>query len=74
VSRDQIFDAIWGADYVAESYVVDRHVRTLRTKLHDDFRHPRFIATGSGKGYRFISAFRTTGRDDGPVPSKQAAD
>jgi len=59
---------------VADSNIVDRHVRTLRTKLHDDFRHPRFIATVSGKGYRFIPVFRNTGRDDGPVASKQAAD
>jgi DNA-binding winged helix-turn-helix (wHTH) protein len=23
-------------------------------KLHDDYRHPRFIATIAGSGYRFV--------------------
>src|SRR5437773_7420547 len=35
LSRDQIMDALWGADYVAESNVVDRHIRNLRAKLQD---------------------------------------
>jgi DNA-binding response OmpR family regulator len=59
ITRDQIMDALWGADYVAESNVVDRHVRNLRIKLQDDWRNPRFIATIPGKGYRFIPAVPT---------------
>jgi DNA-binding response OmpR family regulator len=54
VSRDEILDALWGVDFVAESNVVDRHVRGLRAKLQNDWRRPRFIATVPGKGYRFI--------------------
>lgn len=54
VTRDQILDALWGADFVAESNVVDRHVRNLRAKLQNDWRKPRFIATIPGRGYRFI--------------------
>jgi DNA-binding response OmpR family regulator len=42
---------------VAESNVVDRHVRTLRAKLQNDWRKPRFIATVPGKGYRFLPVF-----------------
>jgi DNA-binding response OmpR family regulator len=61
VSRDQILDAIWGTDFVAESNIVDRHVRSLRVKLQDDYRHPRFIATVPGRGYRFVPVFRNTG-------------
>jgi len=30
VTRDEILDAIWGTDFVAESNIVDRHVRSLR--------------------------------------------
>ena len=56
VTRNEIMDALWGVDYVAESNVVDRHVRNLRAKLHDDWRKPRFIATEPGRGYRFIVA------------------
>lgn len=54
LGRDEILDALWGADYVAESNVVDRHVRNLRLKLKDHWRNPRFIGTVSGKGYRFL--------------------
>jgi hypothetical protein len=36
VTRDEILDAIWGTDFVAESNIVDRHVGSLRIKLHDD--------------------------------------
>ncbi|MCJ7712434.1 MAG: response regulator transcription factor, partial [Chloroflexi bacterium] len=61
VSRDEILDAIWGTDFVAESNIVDRHVRSLRIKLQDDYRHPRFIATVPGQGYRFIPTFSNLG-------------
>ncbi|HLO36735.1 MAG TPA: response regulator transcription factor [Candidatus Deferrimicrobium sp.] len=61
VSRDEILDAIWGTDFVAESNIVDRHVRSLRIKLQNDYRHPRFIATVPGHGYRFIPTFSNVG-------------
>ncbi len=61
VTREEILDAIWGVDFVAESNIVDRHVRTLRIKLQDDYRHPRFIATVAGEGYRFIPTFSNVG-------------
>lgn len=73
VTRDEILDAIWGPDFVAESNIVDRHVRSLRIKLQNDYRHPRFIATVPGKGYRFIPTFSNVGweaqRDKGEHPS-----
>jgi two-component system KDP operon response regulator KdpE len=61
VSRDEILDAIWGTDFVAESNIVDRHVRSLRIKLQNDYRQPRFIATVPGRGYRFIPTFSNAG-------------
>jgi len=61
VTREEILDAIWGTDFVAESNIVDRHVRSLRIKLQNDYRHPRFIATVPGKGYRFIPTFTNRG-------------
>lgn len=54
IGRDAILDTIWGPDFVAESNIVDRHVRGLRAKLGDDWRRPRFIATVPGRGYRFL--------------------
>ncbi len=61
VTRDEILDAVWGTDFVAESNIVDRHIRSLRIKLQNDYRHPRFIATVPGGGYRFIPVFSNTG-------------
>jgi DNA-binding response OmpR family regulator len=61
VTRDEIMDGVWGTDFVAESNVVDRHIRSLRIKLQDDYRHPRFIATVPGKGYRFVPTFTNEG-------------
>jgi len=61
VAREDILDGIWGKDFVAESNIIDRHVRSLRVKLRDDYRHPRFIATVPGQGYRFIPTFSNAG-------------
>ena len=54
VRREEILEAIWGADFVTETNPVENHIRSLRAKLHDDHRHPRFIATVPGQGYRFV--------------------
>ena len=63
VTRDEILDAVWGTDFLAESNIVDRHVRSLRIKLQNDYRHPRFIATVPGRGYRFVPTFSNQGWD-----------
>ncbi len=70
LTRDEILDAIWGTDFVAESNIVDRHVRSLRIKLQNDYRHPRFIATVPGQGYRFIPTFSNRGWDAGRDPDE----
>jgi DNA-binding response OmpR family regulator len=54
LSREEILDALWGVDYLADSNVVDRQIRNLRAKLQDDWRHPRYISTVPGQGYRFV--------------------
>jgi DNA-binding response OmpR family regulator len=64
VSREEILDTLWGTDYIAESNVVDRQIRNLRARLHDDWKQPRFIATVPGGGYRFLETF-TLATDEG---------
>jgi DNA-binding response OmpR family regulator len=54
ISRDEILDALWGTDFIASSNIVDQHVRSLRAKLQNNWRKPRFIATVPGRGYRFV--------------------
>jgi two-component system alkaline phosphatase synthesis response regulator PhoP len=55
VDRETILDVVWGSDYLAESNVVDTHVRNLRMKLKENWRKPRFIGTVAGRGYTFLS-------------------
>jgi len=74
VTKEEILDAIWGTDFVAESNIVDRHIRSLRIKLQNDYRHPRFIATVPGKGYRFVPTFTNTGRDGEEHPGEHPGD
>ena len=64
LTRDEIMDQLWGTDYMAESNVVDRHIRNLRIKLQNGWRKPRYIATVPGQGYRFVP----TVVDDSPAP------
>jgi DNA-binding response OmpR family regulator len=64
MTRDEILDHLWGTDFVAESNVVDRHVRNLRAKLQNDWRRPRYIATVPGRGYRFVPV--TSDESDAP--------
>ena len=54
LTRDEILDALWGVDFMADSNVVDRHIRNLRIKLQNGWRQPRYIATVPGRGYRFV--------------------
>jgi DNA-binding response OmpR family regulator len=61
VTREEILDGVWGTDFVTESNIVDRHVRSLRVKLQNDYRRPRFIQTVPGAGYRFIPTFSNSG-------------
>ncbi len=66
VSREEILDGVWGTDFVAESNIVDRHIRSLRIKLQNDYRRPRFIATVPGRGYRFVPTFTNAGWEISP--------
>jgi DNA-binding response OmpR family regulator len=49
LTREQILDTLWGADYVVESSVVNRHIRSLRPKL----QRPGAIVTAPGRGFKF---------------------
>jgi DNA-binding response OmpR family regulator len=57
LTRNEILDYLWGADYVAESNVVDRHIRNLRVKLQSRPERAPYIATVPGRGYRFLATF-----------------
>jgi two-component system alkaline phosphatase synthesis response regulator PhoP len=53
LSRDELLKQVWG--YSADMYTrtVDVHVASLRQKLEDDPKQPKFILTVQGLGYKF---------------------
>jgi DNA-binding response OmpR family regulator len=54
LSRERIMEATRGLDWEAFDRSIDVLVSRLRQKLGDDPRHPSFIKTVRGMGYRFI--------------------
>ncbi|HSD30260.1 MAG TPA: response regulator transcription factor [Vicinamibacteria bacterium] len=54
LSRDRILEATRGLDWESYDRSIDVLVSRLRQKLGDDPRHPVFIKTVRGLGYRFI--------------------
>lgn len=53
-SRDHLLDEVWGYDAMPSTRTVDVHVAWLRQKLEDNPRHPSFIQTVHGMGYKFV--------------------
>jgi two-component system response regulator RegX3 len=53
LTRMQLIDRIWGADYVGDTKTLDVHVKRLRAKIEPDPAMPRFLVTVRGLGYKF---------------------
>jgi two-component system response regulator RegX3 len=52
MTRGQLIDRIWGADYVGDTKTLDVHVKRLRTKIEPDPANPRYLITVRGLGYK----------------------
>ena len=53
LTRGQLIDRVWGADYVGDTKTLDVHVKRLRSKIEPESSAPRFIVTVRGLGYKF---------------------
>jgi two-component system alkaline phosphatase synthesis response regulator PhoP len=53
LSRDELLNGVWGYDAMPTTRTVDTHVAWLRGKLEPHRRHPQFILTVHGIGYKF---------------------
>ena len=53
LTRDQLLDAVAGRSYDAFDRSIDVHISSLRRKLGEDPRNPRFIQTVRAAGYLF---------------------
>jgi two-component system, OmpR family, alkaline phosphatase synthesis response regulator PhoP len=54
LSRDELLDEVWGYNAMPTTRTVDVHVAWLRQKLEANPRHPQFILTIHGLGYKFV--------------------
>ncbi|MGE5529553.1 MAG: winged helix-turn-helix domain-containing protein [Patescibacteria group bacterium] len=53
LSREQLLDLVWGADFYGDPRTVDVHVRWLREKIEQNPAEPALILTVRGSGYKF---------------------
>ncbi|GGC80759.1 response regulator transcription factor [Enterococcus wangshanyuanii] len=53
IDRDTLLDRIWNYDFAGQSRIVDVHVSHLRDKIEIDPKHPVYLITVRGFGYRF---------------------
>ena len=54
-TRDHLLDAVWGYDAMPTTRTVDVHIAWLRQKLEENPKHPQFIQTVHGFGYKFAA-------------------
>lgn len=53
LSRDELLNEVWGYDAMPSTRTVDVHIAWLRQKVEDNPRHPQYILTIHGLGYKF---------------------
>lgn len=53
LTRGQLIDRVWGADYVGDTKTLDVHVKRLRSKVEADPGAPKHLVTVRGLGYKF---------------------
>ena len=52
LTRGQLIDRVWGADYVGDTKTLDVHVKRLRAKIESDPANPVRLVTVRGLGYK----------------------
>ena len=55
LTKNELLDLVWGHRFVTNASLKSA-ISELRAALEDDPKHPRYIATVSRRGYRFIAA------------------
>lgn len=54
VTRAELFDEVWGTDWLGDTRTLDVHIRWLREKIEQDPSKPVYLITVRGVGYRFV--------------------
>lgn len=53
LSKEQLFERVWGEDSAGDVSTVTVHIRKIREKIERDAAHPKYLETVWGAGYRF---------------------
>ncbi|QPK79402.1 response regulator transcription factor [Corynebacterium lizhenjunii] len=53
LTRSQLIERVWGADYVGDTKTLDVHIKRLRSKIEAEPSQPRHLVTVRGLGYKF---------------------
>lgn len=64
ITKEDLLNAVWGDAAVTESSLT-RSIAKLRRVLRDDFQEPRYIATVTTLGYRFVSPVEVSEETNG---------
>ncbi len=59
VTRERLFDEVWGTDWLGDTRTLDVHMSWLRAKLETDPTNPVYLQTVRGVGYRFADPDRS---------------
>ncbi|MEW6207014.1 MAG: response regulator transcription factor [Acidobacteriota bacterium] len=54
LSRDELLNEVWGYNSMPSTRTVDVHIAWLRQKIESNPRHPQYILTVHGLGYKFV--------------------
>jgi two-component system alkaline phosphatase synthesis response regulator PhoP len=54
ITRDQLLNEVWGYHAMPSTRTVDVHVAWLRQKIEPNPKHPQYLLTVHGMGYKFI--------------------
>jgi two-component system alkaline phosphatase synthesis response regulator PhoP len=54
LTREELLNEVWGYHSMPSTRTVDVHVAWLRQKIEPNVRHPQYIVTVHGMGYKFI--------------------
>lgn len=55
LSKEQLFNAVWGYEHIADDNTIMVHIRRLREKIEADPSHPVYLQTVRGLGYKLVS-------------------
>lgn len=56
-TREQLADLVLGYEFIGDVRTIDQHVKNLRQKIEPDSKHPKYILTVYGVGYRFSRGY-----------------